>query len=349
MLAQGLRRYGYTLKADSLQKDLLQLPIRFGFHEYFDSFDGTGYGTDSFGWTAALFIDLAEEFYASQRNVGLGLTRRAKSLISGGLVLNDGEELPDVASENLGAELMLSIRRLRDEFYDTTRGLVDYKALKESDEYRNYRLLTNGLRRFDPSRLLGRKEKIAFWVNLYNTIVVDGIAALGIEQSVKEVAEFFSHVKYDIGGLHYTPDDIEHGILRGNTRPWFRPLKQFGSGDPRKAWVVNPVDPRIHFALVCGSRSCAPIDYYDPGSIDQQLAEASKSFVNSSEVVTLPEQKKLLISEIFRWYEKDFGGKLGVIDFIYDDLVDNHAREFLRQNSRNLRFEYIYYDWNLNR
>ena len=49
MLSHGLRRYGYTLKADSLQKDLLQLPIRFGFHEYFDSFDGTGYGTDNFG------------------------------------------------------------------------------------------------------------------------------------------------------------------------------------------------------------------------------------------------------------------------------------------------------------
>lgn len=43
MLADGLARYGYTLKADSLRRDLLQLPIRFGFYEYFDSFTGKGF------------------------------------------------------------------------------------------------------------------------------------------------------------------------------------------------------------------------------------------------------------------------------------------------------------------
>ncbi|UCG39611.1 MAG: glycoside hydrolase, partial [bacterium] len=48
MLAHGLARYGYTLKADSLRRDLLQLPIRFGFHEYFDSFSGEGYGSRDF-------------------------------------------------------------------------------------------------------------------------------------------------------------------------------------------------------------------------------------------------------------------------------------------------------------
>jgi hypothetical protein len=349
MLAHGLRRYGYTLKADSLQKDLLQLPIRFGFHEYFDSFDGTGYGTDNFGWTAALFIDLVEEFYASQKNEGVGLAQKLKAELSSGIVLNNGRDMPDIPEETLSSELMQSIRKLRDMFYDTKRGRVDYQKLTDSDAYRTYRLLTNGLQKFDPTSLLGRREKIAFWVNLYNTIVVDGIAKLGIQQSVKEVASFFSSVKYDIGGYLFSPDDIEHGILRGNTRPWFRPFKQFGLRDKRREWVVLPVDPRIHFALVCGSRSCAPIDYYEPQKIYDQLNEAATSFVNSSEVVALPEEGKLMLSEIFRWYEADFGGKPGVIDFIFDYLADDKARNFLRQNSRDLTFEYIYYDWNLNR
>jgi hypothetical protein len=349
MLAQGLRRYGYTLKADSLQKDLLQLPIRFGFYEYFDSFDGAGYGTDNFSWTAALFIDLVEEFYASQKNEGVGIGKRLKAAVSSGIVLNDGDEIPDVPPENLGSELMRSIGHLRDKFYDTTRGRVDYQALRESDEYRHYRLLTNGLHHFDPSLLSGRREKIAFWVNLYNTIVVDGIARLEIEQSVKEVAGFFSYIKYEIGGFLYSPDDIEHGILRGNTRPWFRPFRQFGLRDKRKEWLITPVDPRIHFALVCGSRSCAPIDYYEPDKIYDQLDEAAKSFVNSSEVVTLPEEGKLMLSEIFRWYEADFVDKPGVIDFIIDYLVDDNARDFLKQTAGKLKLEYIYYDWNLNR
>jgi hypothetical protein len=348
MLAQGLRRYGYKLKADSPQKDLLQLPIRFGFHEYFDSFDGTGYGTDGFGWTAALFIDLVDEFYEAERSEGR-LFKRLKGVFSGGTILNDGSEMPDVAPEALAGQLMQSVRSLRDAFYDTARGVVDYGRLKESDEYRDYRLLTNGLRSFDPSNLLGRREKIAFWTNLYNTIVVDGIVTLGVEQSVKEIPEFFGKVKYQLGARAFSPDDIEHGILRANTRPWFRPVKQFGPRDPRKIWVVTPVEPRIHFALVCGSRSCAPIEYYDPARIYEQLEAAARSFVNSSEVIVVPEEGKVLLSEIFRWYEKDFGEKIGVLDFLYDYLVDDEARRFLRERACELELEYIYYDWNLNR
>jgi hypothetical protein len=349
MLAHGLRRYGYTLKADSLQKDLLQLPIRYGFHEYFDSFEGTGYGTDNFSWTAALFIDIVEEFYASQKKEDVGLGKRLKAEISSGTVLNDGKDMSDVLGENLSSELMQNIRKLRNMFYDTKHGRVDYHKLADSDAYRHYLLLANNLQIFDPSSLLGHREKIAFWVNLYNTIVVDGIVKLGIKQSVKEVPGFFSSVKYDIGGYLFSPDDIEHGILRGNKRPWFHPFKQFGLRDKRRKWVILPMDSRVHFALVCGSRSCAPIEFYDSHKIYDQLNEAATSFVNSSEVVVLPEEGKLMLSEIFHWYESDFGGKSGVIDFIFDYLADEKARDFLRQKSTDLTFEYIYYDWNLNR
>ena len=348
MLAHGLRRYGYKLKADSLQKDLLQLPIRFGFHEYFDSFDGTGYGSDNFAWTAALFIDLVHEFYEAE-NRASQLLAKAKGVFSSDVVLNGGDEICGVAPDELAGALMRSIRTLRNAFYDTSRGLIDYQALRESAEYREYRRLTNGLRDFDLRRLVGRRDKLAFWVNLYNTIVVDGIVTLGIRRSVQEAPDFFSRLKYAIGEQFFSADDIEHGILRGNARPWFRVFHQFRPKDARKAWVLRPVDPRIHFALVCGSRSCAPIEYYDSSTIYDQLEAASKSFVNSSEVIPLPEEGKVLLSEIFRWYEADFGGKRGVVDFLYDYLADEHARKFIWKEARTVKFEYIYYDWNLNR
>ena len=290
-----------------------------------------------------------KEFYASQKKTQLKLAKRVKALISSGIILNDGEKTLDVPPDSLSHELMQNIRQLRNRFYDTKRGRVDYPALKESEDFHNYRLLTNSLQNFDPASLLGRREKIAFWVNLYNTIVVDGIVRLSIEKSVQEMADFFSSIKYQIGEYLYSPDDIEHGILRGNLRPWFRPFRQFGTFDNRKKWLVTPVDPRIHFSLVCGSRSCAPIDYYEPLKIYDQLEKAAKSFINSSEVVFLPEEGKLMLSEIFKWYEEDFGGKTGVIDFVYDYLADSNARDFLKQSGQHIQFEYIYYDWNLNR
>jgi hypothetical protein len=38
-----------------------------------------------------------------------------------------------------------------------------------------------------------------------------------------------------------------------------------------------------------------------------------------------------------------------VIDFIFDYLVGENARHFIRENSLNLPIEYLHYDWYLNR
>ena len=61
LLLQGLRRYGFQGKAESVRADMIELVQRCGFHEYFDPYEGFGYGTDNFSWTAALFIDVALE------------------------------------------------------------------------------------------------------------------------------------------------------------------------------------------------------------------------------------------------------------------------------------------------
>lgn len=62
LLMKGLERYGFEEKVMSVRHDIIELVKRWGFHEYFDPFLGTGYGTDNFSWTAALLIDaIAEE------------------------------------------------------------------------------------------------------------------------------------------------------------------------------------------------------------------------------------------------------------------------------------------------
>lgn len=61
LLLQGLRRYGFQEKAENVKRDIITLIERCGFHEYFDPYEGFGYGTDNFSWTAALFIDIALE------------------------------------------------------------------------------------------------------------------------------------------------------------------------------------------------------------------------------------------------------------------------------------------------
>ncbi|NIR13100.1 MAG: hypothetical protein GWN86_03755, partial [Desulfobacterales bacterium] len=90
MLSQGLTGYGYKQKADAMKKDMIQLPIRFGFHEYFDSQTGKGYGSGNFSWTAALFLDLVYEYYDKDKHgfkwLKLGKSRKLKET----KVLNQG-------------------------------------------------------------------------------------------------------------------------------------------------------------------------------------------------------------------------------------------------------------------
>ena len=118
--------------------------------------------------------------------------------------------------------------------------------------------------------------------------------------------------------------------------------------NPKKAYALVLPDARIHFALVCGSRSCAPIKYYSPATVDDELELAAKNFINSSEVIVIPEEKRMLISLIFKWYMSDFDGPSGVRDFIKKYIVDDDKRDFLNTVS-DIKVDYLYYDWNLNK
>jgi hypothetical protein len=346
MLLQGLRRYGFNQKADSLARDILQLPIRFGFNEYYDSFDGRGYGSKDFSWTASLFIDTAYETYIKTGEEPF--TRRAGNMLIKNRILNASEKKADVAMESISQEMLKAVRNLRMQYY-TPQGTVRYDAMKGSHEYNMYKEIAANLRDYDLSLLLSDKEKLSFWINLYNTIVVDGIIEIGIHRSVKEAIGFFSRIQYLIGGYAYSPDDIEHGILRANQRKPSRLWRQFGPFNPKKVFSLTSVDPRIHLALVCGSRSCAPIQYYTPEGISDELEIAAGNFINSSEVIIIPEEERVLISSIFDWYQDDFGGRKGVIDFIRQYILDDDKKAFLEKAGDNIRIDYLYYDWNLNR
>jgi hypothetical protein len=347
MLSHGLKNYGYREKSDFMKKDMIQLPIRFGFHEYFDSINGKGYGSHSFSWTASLFIDLVYEYY-EQDEISMIWNRSKAQKLKKHLILNEIDVEETVHREDLASRLMASINDLKGAFYDIKRGLVDYRAMRISPEYAAYKRLSAHLKAFELESLATKEEKLAFWINLYNTIVVQGIIEMDITSSVKEVSDFFKEICYWIGGHAFSTDEIEHGILRCNARQPYHLFPLFKKNDPRLKFILGELDPRIHFALVCGSRSCAPIRFYEADLIDRQLETATKSFINSSEVVILPEQNKILLSQIFKWYAKDFGKKEDLFIFLIRYLNECKNAEYLAENIDTIKTEYLYYDWNLN-
>lgn len=266
-------------------------------------------------------------------------------------ILNRGPIRGKSPEASIGEELYHAVGLLMEKAHlDPEHGGLDYAGLSGSEGYRSFVAMTTELRRFDPGRLAGREERLAFWINLYNCLIIHGIIALGVRRSVKEVTGFFGRIAYNTGGWLFTPDDIEHGILRGNSRHPYGAWRPFLPWDGRRAFVVDPPDPRIHFALVCGASSCPAIGAYNPSRVESQLQFAAQAFINDpSQVALEPEEGMVRLSQIFKWYERDFGGsRKAVLGFLLDYLDPSPGREWLEKNWDKASIEYIPYQWALN-
>lgn len=280
--------------------------------------------------------------------LGLLLGRRTRD------VLNGPPEMatpgPALAGPALAAALRAAVNALKAEAIDEAGLTVDYRRLRASPAYANYcTALTPQLYAYDPAGLASRAERLAFWINLYNALVIDAVIALEVRESVTRQwagLGFFRTAAYLVGGRRCALDDIEHGILRANRSNPFLPGPQFADGDRRLAWIVDPPDPRIHFALNCASRSCPPIGVYDADRIDEQLELAARSFVDA-DVAIDPERGEIRLSAIFSWYRDDFGGPAGIVALLRRTLPDDERRAWLIQ-ARAGRLIYRDYDWRLN-
>lgn len=59
------------------------------------------------------------------------------------------------------------------------------------------------------------------------------------------------------------------------------------------------MDPRIHFALVCGAKSCPPIRLYSAANLEEGLAAAAEAFVGGEVEVDVG-KREVRLSKIFK-------------------------------------------------
>lgn len=224
-------------------------------------------------------------------------------------------------------------------------GRVDYARLAGSVEFAQAGEAARRLAGARLDTLAERGARLAFWINVYNALVLHGIVSLGVRRSVARVWNFFGRAAYRIDGFVLSADDVEHGVLRGNRRRVIPPLRPFGSRDPRRALALAPLDPRIHFAINCGARSCPPVGVYRAAIIDAQLDLATRNFVN--EEVAL-EDGRLVCSRLFKWYRRDFDDAGGLNAFLLRYLDDGPARRALAGGAAP-RLGFRGWDWSLHR
>ncbi|GFR43319.1 hypothetical protein Agub_g4387 [Astrephomene gubernaculifera] len=267
------------------------------------------------------------------------------------------------------SEVAASLRQLILELYATHLSpdgrSVSYGALRSDPRFAAFVAATAELQQVDLAPL-SREELIAFAINLYNALIIHALVALGLTRmTAAQRSTFFSRTaKYNIGGLDFSADDLEQGVLRGNRAGATHLLSllglpqlaggHFSRGDPRARKVVSPIDPRIHFALVCGARSCPPIKLYSAANLEEGLAAAAEAFC-ATEVQVDRAAREVRLSKIFKWYAIDFGSnKLERLSYLAGFLPECAREDLLallqeaKSGVGDIRVSYKEYDWNLN-
>ncbi|XP_066294101.1 uncharacterized protein [Branchiostoma lanceolatum] len=217
-------------------------------------------------------------------------------------VLNEARPAGDVSRD-----LQRLMNRMKGEHMVAGGRGVDYEALRDSELFKDYLWRTLELRSVDLSTLQDAGEKKAFFINIYNALNIHGLVQCKqLPSSVLDVRQFWKTTAYNIGGLSFSLDDIEHGILRGNRPHPSSTECPFKKDDPRLRFSLETLDPRIHFSLVCGAKSCPAISVYSGENVDRALTAAAKGFCEQEVVVDM-KRKEISLSKIFQWYRSDFG------------------------------------------
>jgi GH15 family glucan-1,4-alpha-glucosidase len=254
------------------------------------------------------------------------------------------------SAEEAVTRLKKIMNTMRGAFFNTSQGRVAYEEMSEAKIFQDYVEAAGKLAHIDLESLKSRSERMAFWINLFNALVIHGVIALGVRDSIKEVPWFFRRVKYRVGGFLFSAADMEHGVLRGNRRPPYNPFVRFRVGDPRRRFSFKKIDPRIHFALVCASVSCPPIEVYTAENLDEELDISGRAFLNSGGLVFDSESDTVHLSRTFKWYGRDFGGEpADLLRFLARYLYDDDQRERLIERAHKTSIRYQAYDWRLNR
>ena len=219
--------------------------------------------------------------------------------------------------------------------YQDEDGDVDYQAWKDTNADmaaldQQVALLASVSPVSDPAQFALPAAARSYWINTYNTLVVQAVLEYWPLASVRDVKislssrmvpgkGFFYDRKVVVGGLETNLYQLEKQVLKAQK------------------------DPRLHFAFNCASGSCPVLRTWE--WTDAQLDEAARDFVNNPANVKVTEDT-VYLSRIFKWYRKDFPKDIYVyLQQFSDASLDDHLQA---AGDGEYATKYFDYDWAIN-
>jgi len=216
----------------------------------------------------------------------------------------------------------------------TPEGKVDYARLAERRDLLERVVAELGAAspESDPARFPSEEDRLAYWLNAYNAFTLHAIIAEYPITSVWKTrdGQFFQRRRHVAGGRAVSLDDIEHEILRG----------QFA-------------EPRIHFAINCGSNGCPPMRpaAYEGARPRATVPAPAEQFLAGEWNLRIDHgARRIFISRIFKMYAEDFAGEAGTTEEYRRGVLRFVARHTGIAFERIADYEVVYnvYDWGLN-
>ncbi|XP_030971174.1 uncharacterized protein LOC115991543 isoform X6 [Quercus lobata] len=174
---------------------------------------------------------------------------------------------------------------------------------------RRFRTLVEQLAKVNPIHL-SCDEKLAFWINLYNALIMHAYLAYGVPRSDLKLFSLMQKAAYTVGGHSFSAAAIEYVILKMKP-PLHRPqialllaLHKLKVSDEQLKSTVDIYEPLVTFALSCGMYSSPAVRIYTAKNVTEELQEAQRDFIRAS--VGVSSKGRLLVPKMLHCFAKGF-------------------------------------------
>ncbi|KAE8719221.1 Phytosulfokin receptor 1 [Hibiscus syriacus] len=247
------------------------------------------------------------------------------------------------------SKLMLAIVEM-DGYVSDNRLHVDYLAISRSEEFRRYIKLARDMQRIN-LKLFTPDESLAFFLNLYNAMVIHAVISIGHPEGILDNKAFFLDFQYVLGGYPYSLSIIENGVLRNNRKSSYSLAKPFNKGDRHLHLVPMKLNPLIHFGLCKGTRSSPKLRFFTAQNVQEELKTAAMEFFQNEGIEIDWELRTVYLTRIIKWFSADFGeNERQILEWVLNYLDGRNAQllKNLLVGKGLITIIYQDYDWSGN-
>ncbi|KAL8261181.1 hypothetical protein R6Q59_025230 [Mikania micrantha] len=184
---------------------------------------------------------------------------------------------------------------------------------------------------------LTHQQKLAFWINIYNSCMMNAFLEHGIPENPEMVVQLMQKAKINVGGYYLNAISIEHFILRLPYHSKYTFAKGVKNDEitARSVFGLELSEPLVTFALSCGSWSSPAVRIYTGSQVENELETAKKDYLQAAIGISTT-KKMVAIPKLLDWYMLDFAkDRDSLLDWVCLQLPNETGKQAMKCLERN--------------